>query len=63
MKRALLRVICSFLLLKATGALAIDIYISPAGNDNNPGTIARPLASLKGARDRIRSLRKAKNIN
>jgi len=39
-----------------------QIYISPSGNDNNPGTTDRPLESLKGARDRARELRKV-NVN
>jgi hypothetical protein len=34
------------------------IYLSPAGNDNNPGTIDKPLATLTAARDRAREYRK-----
>jgi hypothetical protein len=37
---------------------AQKIYLSPAGNDNNPGTIERPLASLSKAHERSLELRK-----
>ena len=37
---------------------AQKIYLSPAGNDNNPGTIDRPLASLSKAHERSLELRK-----
>jgi hypothetical protein len=33
------------------------IFISPIGNDANPGTIEKPLASLNAARDKARELR------
>ncbi len=33
------------------------IYISPAGNDSDPGTSAMPLATLSAARDKARELR------
>lgn len=36
---------------------AKDIYIHPQGNDLNPGTLQKPLATLTGARNLIRSLR------
>lgn len=37
---------------------AQKIYLSPAGNDINPGTSALPLATLTAARDKARELRK-----
>jgi hypothetical protein len=33
------------------------VYVSPVGSDTNIGTKDQPLASLKGARDRVRQLR------
>ena len=42
---------------------ALDIYIAPSGNDQNPGTKNAPLASLKGARDLIRQLRSSGKLN
>lgn len=35
---------------------ATELFVSVNGNDQNPGTIDHPLASLKGARDAIRKL-------
>jgi len=35
------------------------VYLSPAGNDSNPGTREKPLATLNGARDKIREYRKS----
>ncbi|MCE5348025.1 MAG: right-handed parallel beta-helix repeat-containing protein [Bacteroidales bacterium] len=37
-------------------------YLSPAGKDNNPGTIEKPLASLTAARDRAREYRKSNQV-
>jgi len=36
---------------------AQKFYLSPAGNDTNPGTIEKPLATLTAARDKARELR------
>jgi hypothetical protein len=38
-------------------ALTADVYIAPNGNDADPGTRAKPLASLEAARDAVRKLR------
>lgn len=50
-----------FLLLLAilfySSLSAIDLYVSPVGNDDNPGTKKLPLATLTGARNAIRNLR------
>ncbi|AWO00314.1 right-handed parallel beta-helix repeat-containing protein [Chitinophaga alhagiae] len=35
----------------------VAIYVSPSGNNVNPGTAARPLATLAAARDHARQLR------
>lgn len=42
---------------------ATTLYLSPSGSDKNPGTKRKPLASLNGARDKIRDLRRQGNIN
>ena len=34
--------------------MAVDLYVSPNGKDTNPGTQAKPLASLAAARDAAR---------
>ena len=36
--------------------LGETFYVAPDGDDNNPGTIAEPLATLVGARDRVRKV-------
>ena len=36
----------------------VTLYVNPSGNDDFPGTKERPLASLVGARNAIRSLKK-----
>ncbi len=41
-----------------SNAQGLTLYISPIGNDSWKGTEANPLASLSGARDKIRSLKK-----
>ena len=35
---------------------ATELYVSPDGNDANPGTQAKPLATVAAARDRVRRL-------
>jgi hypothetical protein len=47
-----------------TGQIQIKaqkIYLSPSGNDKNPGSIDMPFASLNRARDRARELLKTNN--
>ncbi|MEX0988215.1 MAG: right-handed parallel beta-helix repeat-containing protein [Bacteroidales bacterium] len=36
----------------------VEIYISPSGADNNPGTLSQPLASIEKARNQIRELKR-----
>ncbi|HOK27119.1 MAG TPA: right-handed parallel beta-helix repeat-containing protein [Bacteroidales bacterium] len=38
------------------------IYLSPSGDDTNPGTSEKPLATLTAARDKVRELRKQGSI-
>ena len=42
------------LLIGSLWVQAADYYVSPAGDDGNPGTRAAPLATLAKARDTIR---------
>lgn len=57
MKRlpGLLTVLFCFLAIVANAA---DIYLSPAGNDNNPGTKEKPFATLQAALRKARNLRR-----
>ncbi len=42
---------------------AADFYVSPAGNDANPGSESRPFATLEAARDAARKLREAGSLS
>lgn len=39
-----------------------DLYVSPQGCDNYPGTVQQPLRTLEAARDRIRSMERSEPI-
>ena len=43
--------------------IAQTIYVSTSGDDNNPGTESQPLASISGARDKIKEMRSNGLIN
>ena len=51
-----------FIVLPVSGEPAY-IYVSPTGNNLNPGTKEQPVASLNAARDLIRKLREQKALN
>jgi hypothetical protein len=55
--RASLLTICSVTLLVAAPTLQADFFVSPTGVDTNPGTKAKPFASLETARDAVRRLK------
>jgi len=44
------------------GAFAAEYFVSPTGNDTNPGTEEKPFASLEKARDAIRALQAKGNL-
>lgn len=52
MKKACLLSILLFLQL--SHALPAVIYVAPDGNDNNPGTLDKPLATIQKAQDKVR---------
>ncbi|MDP4226918.1 MAG: right-handed parallel beta-helix repeat-containing protein [Bacteroidota bacterium] len=39
-----------------------NYYVSPSGNDHNPGTLQKPFATITKARDTVRKLKKNKSI-
>lgn len=49
--------IITLFFLKSESLLSQQIYLSPEGNDSNPGTMYQPLATMPAARDRARILR------
>ena len=61
MRRILICLFSTGLLMVLTGTAACaELYVSPDGDDGNPGTRARPLRTLQGARDRVRSMDKGR---
>ncbi|MCX7044803.1 MAG: right-handed parallel beta-helix repeat-containing protein [Candidatus Sumerlaeota bacterium] len=42
-----------------SGSRASDFFVAPTGDDKNPGTQAKPFATLERARDAVRELKKA----
>lgn len=40
-----------------SGAVASDLYVSPSGSDENPGSLDKPLATFQAARDLLRERR------
>jgi len=53
--------VCSFVIaacLLAWPAPATELWVSPAGNDRNPGTLTEPLASVGVAQQKAAELRK-----
>ena len=59
MKPIITRILVSALALVAFAASAADFYVAPDGSDANPGTSAKPFASLERARDAVRALKQA----
>jgi len=60
MKENLRRVGLSLLVALVSGswALAGDLFVAPQGRDDGPGTAERPLATLAGAREAVRRLKR-----
>ena len=54
-------ILISFLLFACTLSRAADIWVSPAGNDTNPGTPDAPMATLSAALRKARELRRIKD--
>ena len=48
-----------FLSMPLLSAAGMDVYVSPDGDDSNPGTAASPVRTAIGARDRLRARRAA----
>lgn len=57
----LVRLVIVLYLFNSGPLISQKIYLSPAGNDSDRGTIEKPLATLSAARDKARELRKNMN--
>lgn len=54
------RLMTGFLSLALWGVAArADVYVSPDGSDDNPGTKRKPFATLERARDAVREIKRA----
>ena len=58
MRTAFTALLASLLFTRAEGT---EFFISPAGNDRNPGTREKPFQTIERARDAVRELRRLKN--
>lgn len=61
-QKALRLFLLFFLVINMGTAFSFQIYVSPSGNNNNPGTMEKPLASLSAARDLARSIREGQAL-
>jgi len=61
--KILFRLIIVMVLISVGHVSAQKIYLSPKGNDNNPGTNDKPLATLIAARNKAREIRKSGPVN
>src|SRR5580765_3675836 len=44
-------------------AATADLFVSPTGSDANPGSKAKPFATLERAREAVRELKRAGKVN
>ncbi|MDP4222237.1 MAG: right-handed parallel beta-helix repeat-containing protein [Bacteroidota bacterium] len=64
MKKKKICCLISCLIISCFGiAVPQILYLGPSGNDTNPGTREKPLATLNGARDRMREYRKSNSAD
>ena len=60
--RSLARSLLVWSCLLTLSAPAVELWVSPAGSDNSPGTPAQPFASVAGAQRKARELRRLSNV-
>ena len=63
MKLQLKYIFLALLLLSTASAFSKEIWVSPSGNDNNPGTENKPLATIQVALQNARTLRKTNDAS
>lgn len=56
------KLLCIVCATFSTLSLAADIYVAPGGNDSNPGSKDKPLATFEAARNKVRSIRGAVTV-
>jgi len=55
-KKSALLIVCLSLVVVAQ-SLAAEVYVSPSGDDTNPGTKDKPLKTFAAARDKVRTIK------
>jgi hypothetical protein len=62
MKKNALFILWLFLAVFAAQSLAVDIYVSPSGDDSDSGTKDKPLKTFQAARDKVRTVKEDGDI-
>lgn len=62
-QQRLIRLVFTLFIASQGVLFSQKVYVSPSGNDLNPGTKDEPLATLNGARDKVRELRASDRID
>lgn len=62
MHRNILLILVLIMMTTSTQASPLELFIAPTGSDANPGTKARPFASLERARDAVRARKAAQTL-
>lgn len=57
MKKLFITAVLSCISLGLTDVYSANFYLSPQGNDNNPGTKEKPFATLQKAQEAVRATR------
>lgn len=60
-QKILLLVICSCLFLRVYAGVQAVYYVSTVGNDNNPGSLEQPFATILKARNVVRTINKSQS--
>jgi hypothetical protein len=60
--RFVTQAVCAIFLFLPAIAFSAEIYVSKTGNNKNPGTKEKPLATLEAAREKIRSIHEPVNV-
>ncbi|MFA7003791.1 MAG: right-handed parallel beta-helix repeat-containing protein, partial [Verrucomicrobiia bacterium] len=55
--------LASLLLVSLVSLHAAEVFVSPNGNDTNPGSMAKPFATLERARDAVRDLKSRDGVS
>ena len=63
MRQLLTCLVLTYLLTDSSLLAQTTLFVAPVGKDSNPGTRQAPLATLAGARDRVRQVEAEKSAD